>query len=71
MLKNACSMNRNKLILDIQTVRCMSMAFQSIYLSIEKLILLFERNEEMVEYEIEYINITIKQFLHMIFINLF
>ena len=67
LLKSASSMNRDKLSLDIQTIRCISLAFQSIYSSHEKLILLFGREEEMMDYGIEYINTTVNRFCNMLF----
>ena len=70
LLKSMSNIDKNKLVNDIQTIRCISQVLQSIYISHEKLIILFNREGEMIDYEREYINISVHRFCNFLLNNL-
>ena len=63
LLNNMSNIDKNKLVNDIQTIRCISQVSHSLYISHEKLIILFDRDGEMIDYEREYISITVSRFV--------
>ena len=66
MLKSMSNIDKHKLVNNIQTIRCISQVLQSIYISHEKLIILFDREGEMIDYERDYINITVSRFCDLL-----
>ena len=66
MFKHMSNIDKNKLVNVIQTIRCISQVLQSIYISHEKLIILFDREGEMIDYERDYINIFVYRFCDLL-----